>query len=82
MQCPSTTHCRDNLKIYNRHKKSVDFNQLARYKVFVSVNAFQQNHPWHSFHYCHIIIISVILAAAIFLGAGTAQIASISIMTL
>jgi hypothetical protein len=55
----------------------VDFNQLARYKVFVSVSAFQQNHPWHSSHYSHIIITSVIPAAAIFLGTDTAQIASI-----
>jgi hypothetical protein len=59
----------------------VDFNQLARYKVFASVSVFQQNHPWHSSHYFHIIT-SVILAAAIFLGTGTAPIASISIMTL
>jgi len=55
----------------------VDFNRLEKYKVFVSVSAFQQNHPWHNSHYCHIIINSVILAATIFLGTGTAQIASI-----
>jgi hypothetical protein len=66
---------------FARHK-NMDFNQLARYKVFVSISAFQQNHPWYSSHYCCIIITSVILAATIFLGTVTAKIASISTVTL